>query len=646
MGEHPTRLERLLESIADGESVDWQTLEQEAGTDEALRQRIRDLRLIWGVAAAHRSLDGDESDLSTTLGTSAGGARRPDEVPEPEGRLWRHLRLVRKIGEGAFGEVYLAHDPLLDHSVALKLLKPDVTNRSRLLHEARTLARIRHENIVQVHGADIEDSRLGFWMEFIDGRTLSDVVEREGLRSAGEAAVIGQDLCRALAAVHGKGIAHRDIKAKNVMRENGGRIVLMDFGAGQPLLHELDHGQLTGTPLYLAPEVLGGGPASAQSDIYALAVLLFHLVTGGYPVIGTSLDDLKRAHADGRRHRLGDLRPDLPAAFVRVVETMLSPDPVDRYPTAATALAALETVVAPVAGPVNDRSRGLVSLLSTQDGNRLVRFAVGMGVVFAASLFSGYLTSVFYQNALELPDVFEFGSVVTWPLWGFRALLAGALVMVGVFMVWVVTRTVCKGVLATVPPLRRACQSGAARLAPLAEHVRAMPDSAVASWLMLLQLAIVALYAWRFRMIFEAMDSFLFQGSRTALAALAPGNRYDQILFDVYLNVQVMVFGVAWFRLLRRRAPDARMLVATGITVTALTFLVGKVVPYRALYHNQAERVSYNDTRCYLVAKRGNEGRVFCPKDTPRTIPVRLDDPALREEGVTENIFSVFDATP
>src|SRR5215207_647732 len=119
------------------------------------------------------------------------------------------------------------------------------------------------------------------------------------------------------------------------MREEGGRIVLMDFGAGQRR-DTVDHGpaRLTGTPLYLAPEILEGGRGTVQSDVYSLGVLLYHLVTNDYPVNGKSLDELKAAHRERRRVRLHDARPDLPDPFVRVVERAIDADPSRRHQSA------------------------------------------------------------------------------------------------------------------------------------------------------------------------------------------------------------------------------------------------------------------------------------------------------------------------
>src|SRR5205085_8903612 len=127
------------------------------------------------------------------------------------------------------------------------------------------------------------------------------------------AAMTGIDLCGAVAAVHRAGLLHRDIKAQNVMRAVGGRIVLMDFGGGGMLDDRRSFdGHLAGTPLYLAPEILAGETASVAGDVYGLGVLLYHLVTLKYPVQGNDLEEIGAAHRKGDLVPLSDLRPDLP----------------------------------------------------------------------------------------------------------------------------------------------------------------------------------------------------------------------------------------------------------------------------------------------------------------------------------------------
>ena len=301
------RLTALVASVADGTPLDWDALSTNA--DEPSQRLISHLRIVAQVGDVHRSFA--DEPVTTTAPPWAPAMEQSTLAPGPlELGRWGHLEIIEKIGDGGFGEVYRARDPWLDCEVALKLVKPDAAGSfspQRIINEARTLARVRHTNIVTIHGADSHDGRAGLWMELVRGRTLSQMLSAQGPFGPNEAAVVGQDVCRALAAVHAAGIVHQDVKAQNVMRESGGRFVLMDFGAGS-------------TPVYLAPEVLQGGRTSVASDIYAVGVLLFYLVTRRYPVNGASVHELKEAHRQGVRLRLADVRADLPDTFVAVVE--------------------------------------------------------------------------------------------------------------------------------------------------------------------------------------------------------------------------------------------------------------------------------------------------------------------------------------
>jgi serine/threonine protein kinase len=306
-------LAELAEAILEGHAVDWQAVE--SAVPAARRPLLHQLRLLADVVALHRSLPSAE-------------------LPRP----WAHLKLLERVGQGAFGEVFLAWDSRLDREVALKLLRPDAeteaTASSSVIEEGRLLARVRHPNVITVYGAERVAGQVGLWTEFVRGRTLEQWIREQGPLSAQEATAVGIDLCGALAAVHGAGLLHRDIKARNVMREAGGRIVLMDFGAGRESAALASNGLATGTPLYLAPEVFEGHPASARSDIYSLSVLLYFLVTGSYPVPGRSLEEIREAHRQGRRILLRDARPDLSEAFVDAVEKGLVADPAARHETA------------------------------------------------------------------------------------------------------------------------------------------------------------------------------------------------------------------------------------------------------------------------------------------------------------------------
>jgi len=327
---HPERdnYQTLLESLADGVEVDWSALDSAATTD-AERRRYRNLRLVARVAELHRTLVLDDE-----YGTPS---PRPfaDKAPGDDPTTWGHLSVRGRLASGAFGRIYRAHDPQLNRDVALKLLhgdSPAFRSVDRLLAEARTLAKVHHPNVVTVHGADVRDGRPGLWMELVDGRTLEAWLGAHGTMGRGEVSAVAIDLCRALAAVHGAGLVHGDVKAQNVMREHGGRIVLMDFGAGR--VQGTDAIGVSGTPMYLAPEVLAGEPPTPRSDLYSLGVLLFHLLTAAYPYTGEDLDGLRAAHADGTRTWLRDLRPDLPDRLVQSIERAIDADPARRFATA------------------------------------------------------------------------------------------------------------------------------------------------------------------------------------------------------------------------------------------------------------------------------------------------------------------------
>src|SRR6185312_9422546 len=271
-------------------------------------------------------------DVTLPLGESPS---RAAGMPEARDQ-WGPFRLLARVGAGGFGEVYRAWDPNLEREVALKLLLPGAVGGDEeykaMLREARAMASVQHENIVHVYGIDRHDGRVGFWTDFVKGKTLSALLGSQGPFGYREAALIGIDVSRALSAVHRANLLHRDIKAENVMREEGGRILLMDFGlsAGERTVMT----QLAGTPNYMAPELFDGGKASVCTDIYAMGVLLYYLVIGEYPARLTGLSIQEAKIALGHRTPLMDLRSDLPEPFLRAVRVAMELDPHKRFASA------------------------------------------------------------------------------------------------------------------------------------------------------------------------------------------------------------------------------------------------------------------------------------------------------------------------
>lgn len=316
--------------------------------------RAPDPRLL---AAAERVASGlrppddvtgaDRSPALERLEEIAGIARAFDTVQEggasarPEPLFqWGPFEVRAQLGKGSFGEVYRAWEPGLDREVALKLRRGDGARPQQLLAEAKRLAQVRHPNIVIVHGAAIHDGRVGLWTDLVEGESLEQRLEREGRLSPSESAAIGLDLCRALAAVHGAGLVHGDLKAANVLRERGGRIVLADFGSAAPAARAGEPVRvLTGTPAVLAPEVLAGAAPSPASDLYALGALLYRLLGGEYP---------RPADGGTRGRRLFDLRPDLPPPLLHLIERALEREPSARFSSAGEMA---EALAATLAGP-------------------------------------------------------------------------------------------------------------------------------------------------------------------------------------------------------------------------------------------------------------------------------------------------------
>ena len=347
------------EALAAGREPDWrQLLETSRGED---RELLNELGRISSIAAFHDRL---HHPADPHVGTAAAG--------DDGGSLgtWGALILRKEIGRGAFGAVYRAWDPRVEREVALKLIAGHdtaVQHASLVIEEGRKLARVRHPNVVTIFGAASVDGRTGLEMELLEGIRLDDLVRERGPLGAEEAALIGRAVCRGLAAIHRAGLVHRDVKAQNVRRESGGRIVLMDLGASAQGAATVRG--VTGTPMYAALEVLNGEHASPSTDCYSLGVLLFFLVSGTYPFAATQLADLRIAHANGARRRLRELRPDLPHGFVNVVERATSPDPRQRFQTAADFELALTATLeasgqAPEPAPGQKRARILLAAAS------------------------------------------------------------------------------------------------------------------------------------------------------------------------------------------------------------------------------------------------------------------------------------------
>jgi len=630
MDDDPDFLDKLAESVADGDSIDWERLER-LPADDPRRKLLDHLRLIAEIAEQHRTAVDDPVAVASTgpeidRVPHVGHVRASDtSVVEVGIGRWGHLVLRRKIGEGAFGEVFHAHDTWLDHPVALKLLKPEIAETdfsNRILHEARRLARVRHPNVVSVHGADKHDGRIGFWMDLIEGDTLAGLLER-GRLSSGEATHVGQEVCLALAAVHRANLVHRDVKAQNVMRAaDGGRIVLMDFGAGEFMgKTTTPSGRLRGTPLYLAPEILTGSAANVCTDIYALGVLLYHLVTDLYPVNGATIEALMEAHAKGQRRRLRDARPDLPASFVSIVERAIDPAPGRRFASA---------------GELYEALSGEAQKESDTWPKKLGRVALWLGGILAAAEALGLVMSRLFESMLHIDPAFTAGPADYLRL-GLRSLTPFAVVWASYGAVVAALIGLRALIWPRVGPIRH-------RLSQLSERV---DPSVQAGWIVCVGVLGLVALVWLFWNVYYygftalAVDP---EPESLDLWMLGPDGRpihRAQIYTSTILS---FVLGLAvwfWFPHLEKRAPDpGRVRTLKWAACVIALFAILLEVCTRPAIWDQREVVLLQNQPAFVIGTSEDELLLYDPAPGKRRpMRVRQDAPGLRRNVARVALF-------
>ncbi|MBM3820661.1 MAG: hypothetical protein FJW14_16820 [Acidimicrobiia bacterium] len=260
-----------------------------------------------------------------------------------------HYRIVRLLGKGGMGEVYLADDTRLQRQVALKLLDPEVAadpeRRDRFAREARAAAALNHPNIVTIHSVEEADGRLFLTLEYIEGGTLGDVIQPGGL-PIDRLISIGISLADAVGAAHQRGITHRDLKPANVMIANDGRVKVLDFGLAK-LREDLQatgavdvtqaqtgEGRILGTVAYMSPEQAEARAVDQRSDVFSLGVILYEMALGERPFRGDTQVSVLSSILRDTPPLVTDVKQGLPRDLGRIIRRCLAKDPEDRYQTA------------------------------------------------------------------------------------------------------------------------------------------------------------------------------------------------------------------------------------------------------------------------------------------------------------------------
>jgi serine/threonine-protein kinase len=256
--------------------------------------------------------------------------------------LGPHYRLERELGRGGMGVVFLATDTALDRRVAIKVVHPELAPHEsitrRFLAEARTIARLRHPNIVAIHAAGSADGLLYYVMDEVAGESLRQHLNRNGKLSIEEVTRITADLASALEAARHAGVVHRDVKPENVLLdETTGRALLADFGIARAVAVEAGgsttgQGVAVGTPAYMSPEQASGEEIDARSDLYALGVVAYEMLAGHPPFQGPHRVVVSK-HIAERPVPIQRLRPDTPPALAAAVMRALEKQPSDRWQT-------------------------------------------------------------------------------------------------------------------------------------------------------------------------------------------------------------------------------------------------------------------------------------------------------------------------
>ena len=309
-----------------------------------------------------------ESKFCLACGSDVTDGGTPRAVADPIDEL--RVRLVRTfagrytvrelLGAGGMGAVFLADDLQLEREVAIKVLPlslasdPQVVQRFQ--REAKTAAKLDHQHIIPIYRVESENGLEYFVMKYVRGRSLESILERSGPMPVADAVRILAEAAAALGHAHQRGVVHRDVKPANIMIEDGGRVILTDFGiskAGDAASTQLTGtGMIVGTPNYIAPEQALGKPVDGRADQYALGVTAFQMLTGQLLFSGESAQAILVRHVVDAPPRVSSVRADVPRHVDDAVARALAKAPHERFATMEQLAAALEGKPLPAASPV------------------------------------------------------------------------------------------------------------------------------------------------------------------------------------------------------------------------------------------------------------------------------------------------------
>ncbi|HWT79306.1 MAG TPA: serine/threonine-protein kinase, partial [Candidatus Methylomirabilis sp.] len=281
----------------------------------------------------------------TSVGRTAAWSRaaatpgQGGQNPAPGTLLAGRYELLEVLGKGGMGAVYKARDTELDRLVALKVIRPELADDPKTLQRFKQeliLARqITHKNVIRIFDLGTQEGTKFITMEFVEGRDVSHLLAERRFKPL-EAAHIVRQVSRALEAAHAEGVIHRDLKPQNIMMDNVGRVLVMDFGLARSVEMSglTQTGTVLGTPAYMSPEQAKGGVLDERSDLFSLGVIFYELLTSQVPFQADTVWGTLLKRTEGPPPPPTRIVPDLPAALSDVVMKCLAIDPAERFQTA------------------------------------------------------------------------------------------------------------------------------------------------------------------------------------------------------------------------------------------------------------------------------------------------------------------------
>ena len=581
----------------------------------------------------------------------------------PIGTRIGQYEVVGRLGRGGMGQVFLGFDHELRRSVALKCLLSEgksSTDHSRIRAEAQAAAAITHPHIAAVYHVIDHGPRAFIVMEYVAGESLSARMRRERL-TLDQAATMGRQLASAIRAAHDCGVIHGDLKPANVQVTLDGSVKVLDFGIAKVMrtVTTVVSGDSTtsfdpakairnqrpapfvigGTPPYMSPEQLVGWVVDERSDIFALGVVLFEMVTGHRPFAGSDAKAILHAQ-ESPAPRADAIDRGVPRALADVIARAVQIDSRHRYQSIVEMEAAL--------GSVQRRmQRSAIDVVKVW----LPRVAIAMPLLICLFGILGAIKTFGFNDNFGRTGVharFGVEPLVAYVRWGMLGIVP-KLVVLTITAVVVTNAGIVVRSIGLIGPIGRVARRVRRRGKSLVVELGLDRPATLANALAGVGMVCVIALAWYFADLIAAFQASFNSAPVERLLPMresAPARGYYQLAFSV-LTV-ALGFGLIRVLQLRKRrgTREGRPQVAALAAVIAVTILLTEI-PYRSFNYRDFERVDYAGARCYIIGESGREFLILCPASAPpRNKVVQRDDPRLQRLGIIENVFRGLNPVP